>query len=301
MAGHYSLPEEAAPEDAVFSKAAKNAHIARMAFAFPAILLFLAFALSILSSVLVRAGGRLHPAVAFLLGLPLALWLSLRIQLSWQRRFFKKTALAVSRRLPKECAGDLVTLLPGDEPKIFEGFFAWDFGKLAASGDFMVYTGERTSFSLPRAAIVSIEILRRRHGWGRFYSLLVRWQGGNFILRQAAKPNSRRRIVKLQRRWSAWWTAETPAPVADPLPPGCPPAEMPVTNQAAASGKAVTFLLAMSFLLLIAGWAIAALLPSTLPNMLAVLAAPVLYLSAHLPALIGLRRLRRAARASAGQ
>ncbi len=57
---------------------------------------------------------------------------------------------------PEDYGGVLVGLAPGSEPRLYEGFPAWDFGYLYVGEHGLDYRGEKTSFRLERSAVTAI-------------------------------------------------------------------------------------------------------------------------------------------------
>jgi len=60
--------------------------------------------------------------LVFLLGLPLVLWVATKAMRRSHRRFFTRIAMALSRRLPEEPRGEMVTLIPGPDLEPIDGF-----------------------------------------------------------------------------------------------------------------------------------------------------------------------------------
>jgi Zn-dependent protease with chaperone function len=258
----------------VFSAAKKTQHLGRMTFGYPLSIVLLVFALA----------SVVRSEVAFLCGLPLVWWLANRSMVWLNGRFFNRTALAVSRRLPKPFEGELVTLLPGEDLTPAEGYLAWDFGKLGARGDRLVYCGEKASFSAPREAVVSIDAISKRFLWRRVYGLRIRTDGGAFVVMEATRHNSRRAVAGLERKWVSWWSAE--GSTADEVSWAMPPRGLPLRPaQSAPRGgaKALVILVSLQFL---AGWLIGEVLPEGRLSEWAVWAGPLLYLATALPAMM---------------
>ncbi len=234
---HYSPVVECPPDAVEFSTAKKTAHLGRTVLGFPAMLLLLTFALA--AGVGLLPENREQPV--FLLGLPLVLWLAMKAIARSHRQFFRQITIAISRHLPDEPHGEMVTLIPGPNLEETDGFYAWDIGRLAARGDRLVYLGEKTSFSVPRAAIAAVEAFHKRLAWGSIYAVRIRTQNGAFVFREALRTTSRRRAKKAAEKWLAWvkQTAAEPAtgdgssefpPAALPAIPArvrCPKASLP--------------------------------------------------------------------------
>jgi Zn-dependent protease with chaperone function len=283
---HYDLNVECASPSLVFSSSKKLLHLGRCAMGHPALLVLLVFALANLTGLLPETGGVLHPGTAFLLGLPLVLWLANRTVIAWHRRFFRRTALAVSRRLPSPVQGELVALLPGEDLTPCEGFFVWDFGKLGVDGNLLVYFGERTSFSVSRDAVTAIDVISRRIGFRRTYGVRIRTQDGAFIASEAAKRTSRSGASRLEHRWHTWWMGEAEGPSAVAPSRDLPLRILPVRTadpEPAGTVRGVVLFILLQF---VAGGTLAAILPDNPLTGWAVVAGPALYFLAILPRLI---------------
>lgn len=289
----YDLATECASANMEFSLAKKAMHLGRSAIAFPALLVFLVFALASALNFLLKPIGVLAPGAAFLLGLPLVLWLAIRTLAASRWHFLKATVLAVQGRLPKRFEGELVALLPGDDLIPIEGFFASDFGKFGASGDRLVYFGENTNFSVPRQAIKSIDVISKRVHLRLRYGVRIRTQGGSFIVTEVTRLTSRRGAARLERRWLQWWMGEAEATPASHPPFEFPPLELPVRTTEPTPHSPVKPVVGFMVLQLVAGGLISSMLPESSLSNLAILAGPFLYFLTMAPALIEWKRMPR--------
>lgn len=85
--------------------------------------------------------------------------------------------LAKDSRTPAEIhEGLLVGLSPGSQPRIYEGNWLWDMGVLYVSNERLIYWGEETRFSLPRAQIMSVSLGPGPVGWFNAHSACVSWR-----------------------------------------------------------------------------------------------------------------------------
>src|SRR5262249_50098341 len=159
-----------------------------------------------------------------------------------------------------------VTIILGEELRSIEGFVAWDFGRLVLAGDALVYAGEKTRFSLPRAEITAIETVSRPMGWGSAKALWVRWQGGSFLVRKATIADSRRQMAALERRWTAWWKSgdctTIGVPAGDFPSPNLP---APAIHNEPPSARPSGGLLRLMMFMVIVGFAVAAMKSFTPP------------------------------------
>jgi Zn-dependent protease with chaperone function/tetratricopeptide (TPR) repeat protein len=290
---HYDLNVECASSSLVFSGSKKLLHLGRCAMGSPALIVLLVFALASLAGLLPETGGLLHPGTAFLLGLPLVLWLEGRTVIASHRRFFKRTALAVSRSLPSPFEGELVALLPGEDLTPCEGFFVWDFGKLGIDGNLLVYFGERASFSVSRDAVTAIDVISRRVGFRRTYGVRIRTQDGAFIVSEATKGTSRRGASRLEHRWHTWWMGEAEGPSAVAPSRDLPPRILPVRTADPELGSPVRPVVLFLLLQFVAGGALAAILPDNPLTGWAVVAGPALYFLAIFPRLMAAKFMPR--------
>ena len=284
----YSPLVECPPETVEFSSAKKTAHLARIGLAFPALILLLTFVLAAGAGVLPEDRGLL----VFLLGLPLVLWLATKAIGRSHRRFFRQIAMAVSRRVPEEPRGEMVTLIPGPDLEPTDGFFAWDIGRLAMRGDRLVYLGEKTSFSVPRTAVAAVETLHKRYGWARIYGVRIRTQGGAFVFRDALRATSRRRAQRIAGNWIAW-TKQTAAERAtnSDSPGEFPPAALPATPaRAMPERRSLGRLLVFPVLQYAIGEILNSMLPDNGWYAWAAIAAPLLYCVMLAPGLLAMRR-----------
>jgi len=285
---HYSLEAECPPEAIEFSNAKKTLHLGRTALAFPALILLLTFLLAAGAGMLPEERGLL----VFLLGLPCVLWLATK-GVGWlHRRFFDRIAMAVSRRLPEEPRGDIVTLIPGPDLEPIDGFYAWDFGRLAARGDRLVYLGEKTSFSVPRQAIAAIEAFHKRLGWGRVYGVRIRTQDGALVIREALRATSRRRAEELAKKWLAWMRQTAAEHATNGGAPGeFPPANLPpIPARATPEARSLGRLLLFPVLQYVIGAVISSLLPDNGWYQWAPFTAAFLYCTMLIPGLLARRR-----------
>jgi len=272
---HYSLEAECPPEGIEFSGAKKTSHLARTALALPALILLLTFALA--------AGAGLLPddrgLLVFLLGLPFVLWASTKTLGRLHRRFFRRIAMAVSRRLPAEPRGDMVTLIPGPDLEATDGFYAWDIGRLAMRENRLVYLGEKASFSVPRAAIAAVEVSDTRRGLGAVYGVRIRTQDGAFVFREALRATSRRRALAIAEKWGAWLKTTTAEEAANGSSPGeFPPPALPATPaRATPQARSLRSLLLFPVLQFAVGEFLSSLLPESGWFHWAAIAAPLLY------------------------
>ncbi|HXN49911.1 MAG TPA: M48 family metalloprotease [Bryobacteraceae bacterium] len=272
--GHYAL--EAAPE---FSQATIGIYLVKTAWTHQATVLFLAFGLCYSATGLLAGQSALVQGGAYyLLGLPLALWLSLRA-LRWRNeRFLRAMMAAIEPRLPAGTRGEFAGLCPGERLYPAQGFFAWDLGKVFLAADGIAFAGERARFFVPRAAVRSIDTVSDGIGWGRRQGLLVHWQGGSFVVKYPLDVSSRRRAAVRERQWLDWWTGEPDMSQADPVSAGSPlpdlPAAPPDAKARAGSGRPFA---AGFVLLLLAGFALSVLLPENPLKPLATVAAPLVW------------------------
>ena len=290
---HYDLDMECAPSGLAFSRSKKLLHLGRCAMAFPALIVLLVFALASAAGLLPETGVWPHPGAAFLLGLPLVLWLASRIVIAAHRRFFTRTALEVSSRLPSPFEGELVALLPGEDLTPCEGFFAWDFGKLGVTGDLLVYFGERASFSVPRDAITAVDVVSRRVVFRSTYGVRIQTRDGAFIVSEATRGTSRRGATRLERQWHTWWMGEAEALPAVPLACELPPQVLPGRTADRGFGSSTRPVLVFVLLQFAAGGVLMAAVPDNGLNGWAILAGPFLYFLANFPRLIAQQRMPR--------
>ena len=271
--GHYALESE--PQ---FSQAAIGIHLVGAAWMHQATVLFFVFGLCYAVTGLLAGQSALVQAGAYLLGLPLALWLSLRASAWRNERFLRAMMAAIEPRLPAGTRGEFVGLCPGERLFSAQGFFAWDLGKVFLAADGIAFAGERARFLVPRAAIRSIDTVSDGIGWGRRQGLLVHWQGGSFVVKYPFHVSSRRRAAARERQWLDWWTGEPDMSQADPVLTGLPLPDLPAApldpNARAGIGRAFA---TGSVLLLLAGLAVSVLLPENPLKLLATLAAPLVW------------------------
>jgi Zn-dependent protease with chaperone function len=77
---------------------------------------------------------------------------------------------------PAGRSGLFVGLAPDSGPRVYEGNWAWDFGFLILTPDFLAYQGEETRFSLARGEITSITLGSGPTGWFRVPSVYIVWR-----------------------------------------------------------------------------------------------------------------------------
>jgi Zn-dependent protease with chaperone function len=286
-ASRYPIGAQSPHGEVAFSQTAKTAHIQRSILVFPVCLVIPVFALTYAVYGWLPAGGFFPQDAVFLLGLPLVLWSTFRLSFWWHARFVEKMTRRIGAHLPAESEGDFVGLLPADAMQPVQGFYSWDLGRLNLSGDRFVYVGERARFSLPRDAIVSIETIAGPLAWSRKHGVLVRWQGGSFIV-QTLKAGSRREAAQLQREWSAWWKADGGVPPLAQASPELALPDLPVLDSQPPS-RGLRLMSAVPQLggVLLFGSLISFLRTDKwLWNLLAILAAAFLYVVAVSPMFI---------------
>ena len=289
----YSPVVESPPESIEFSGAKKTLHLVRTILAFPALILLLTFALAAVAGVMPENRGLL----VFLLGLPLVVWLARKAIRRSDRRFFRQIAMAVSRRLPEEPGGEMVTLIPGPDLEPTDGFFAWDIGSLAVRGDRLVYLGERASFSLPRAAIVAVDAFHKRLRWRKIYGVRIRTQEGAFVFREALRTTSRRGAERIAEKWLAWVKQTATEPVADggqssEFPPAALPA---IQARAVSQGRSLGRVLLFPILQYVIGKVLSSLLPENGWYQWVPVTAALLYCVMLVPGLLAMRSVAKVA------
>jgi len=198
--------------------------------------------------------------------------------------------MAVSRRLPAEPRGEMVTLIPGPDLEARDGFYAWDIGRLAAPGDRLVYLGERACFSVPRAAIAAIEAMHKRPGWGRVYGVRIRTGDGAFVIREALRTTTRNGAERIAETWLTWLKQTATATNGDspgPLPPAALPA---IPAHTIADGRPLGRLLLFPVVQYAIGTVVSSMLPENGWYPWAAMAAPLLYCVMLAPGLFAARR-----------
>jgi len=280
----YSIGSKQPFGEPLFSQTAKAAHLIRSSWLFPALLVAQVVALFCIATV--WDAGWLAKSVFLLCGAPCSLWCAFHVASWWHTRFLNQMAERISANLPTGSQGDFAGLWPGSAITPVQGFFAWDLGRVALSGDRLIFTGERARFSLLRTAIVSIEAVAGPPSWIRKHGILVRWPGGSFAL-QMVNGASRRDAAKLLQEWNTWWMAgwDTP-PGAESLSgdnllrlPALPP--RPPTGT-----PAIAAILPYLILIFGATFGFCSLSGTGAPAVLAGATAVVLYLIVLWPALI---------------
>jgi Zn-dependent protease with chaperone function len=285
---HYGFVPEYPHGDPVFSQSAITAYVLPRGWVFLGMMILLPFGLSYAVTGLLPGWDFARQAGVYLLASPLVLYLSLRLVWWRDHCFLRKMTRAVAARVPDAGAADLVGLVPGESVSA-ETFFAWDLGKFFASGDRIVYSGERAKFSVPRSVITAIELIRGPVNWKRWHAVRFRWQGGSFIVREPLR-GTRRQASEFEQRWRAWWKSDADASQADERFIQFPLPELPVPQATSPSvAKRVVTTVVWYLFTLAASFVVSSLLPDSPLHGLAVFSAPILWLIAGLPGLIAPR------------
>jgi len=150
---------------------------------------------------------------------------------SWDRLFRKALKRRIGKRLQPDRDAVFVGLLPGDRVYPIEGSYDWDLGFLSFTPDWLTYTGERTQFSMARSAVIEIAVRKGPAAWDRTHAVVVKHEGGAFILRRPDAGYSQRQARKLQACLDGWWRGEAmpnQTDVDSPFPPPSLPVFRPV-------------------------------------------------------------------------
>lgn len=116
---------------------------------------------------------------------------------------------------------------PAAAPRIYDGFFDWDTGLLAADGGRLTFLGERTAFELRRDAVTSVTLGPGVPAWWSPPRVYVAWQAGGFagVFQLSVAPTwwgRRRAAAALRDRLEQWRTRPG---ASEDLPDVLPPTE----------------------------------------------------------------------------
>jgi heat shock protein HtpX len=171
---HYRLPVECSAPDLLFSTSRKESFNMWGGWAANLGLVAITLAASYVPF-------KLWPQY-FIFCLPLIIVTSARLFLSfsdWVERLF---VIRLRRELMARVkpGGDVtfVGLTPGSKVITVDAHNYWDIGFLSFDMDRLTYTGERTSFSIPRTAVTEVSIGKGPIAWDRTYAAVIRYSGG---------------------------------------------------------------------------------------------------------------------------
>ena len=214
---HYDLPAEVRDTGLVFTSSAKDAYVRLAFWSMQVVLVAILAAIASVCERIVPIG----PNVLLLLAsIPAAAWLFLRIANVFGVLIHRRLESRIRQRIPCAEGAVFVGLLPGEDLRPYEGgFYEWDLGLVSLASGWLTYAGERTRFSLPRAAISGFAIRKGPLAWDREHAVLVRHSGGAFLLKQPGYSWWRAR--RLEKKLASWWRGEVALPEvsgAEPLP-----------------------------------------------------------------------------------